>query len=197
MLNDYKSISENIFEQSANCIKQCKTQMSDAIAAASELMVARLRAGNKILVCGNGGSAADAIHFSAELLNRFETERNPLPAIALNTDVSTLTSIANDYDYSQVFSKQVQALGQAGDILLAFSTSGNSQNVIKAIEQAQKNKVHTIALTGKDGGKIAPLLNSTDILLNVENQQTARIQEVHGIIIHCLCTVIDKEFTNL
>ncbi|QDP00329.1 phosphoheptose isomerase [Thalassotalea sp. PS06] len=162
-----------------------------AIEKAGMVMVECLLAGQKILSCGNGGSAGDAQHFSSELLNRYETERPSLPAIALTTDSSTLTSIANDYSYEEVFSKQVRALGSAGDILLAISTSGNSGNVIKAIEAAVARDMKIIALTGKDGGEIAGLLGENDVEIRVPSNRTARIQEVHLLAIHCLCEIID------
>jgi D-sedoheptulose 7-phosphate isomerase len=150
-----------------------------------------LLAGGKILSCGNGGSAGDAQHFSAELLNRFEKERPGLPAIAISTDTSTLTAIANDYDYNEIFSKQVSALGTDGDILLAISTSGNSANVIAAIEAAHERGMRVVAMTGKDGGKIASVLSETDTEIRVPSERTARIQEVHLVVIHCLCDLID------
>ena len=164
------------------------------IAGAVELMVHSLLGNNKIMACGNGGSAADAQHFAAELLNRFEMERPPLAAIALTTDSSTLTSIANDYCYDEVFSKQVRALGQPGDTLLAISTSGNSANVIEAIHAAHERDVNVVALTGRDGGKIAEVLGDGDVHLCVPEYattRTARIQEVHLLVLHCLCDGID------
>ncbi|MCH1920526.1 phosphoheptose isomerase [Shewanella sp. A3A] len=166
--------------------------LPDSIAKAAEMMVSCLLGGHKILACGNGGSAGDAQHFSAELLNRFEIERPPLPALALTTDSSTLTAIANDYSYDEVFSKQVLALGQPGDILLAISTSGNSRNVIKAMEAALSRDMTIVALTGKDGGAMAGLLSSNDVEVRVPSNITARIQEVHLLVIHCLCDNIDK-----
>lgn len=174
---------------------QTKIAASEALAGPIEkagmIMVQSLLAGNKILSCGNGGSAGDAQHFSSELLNRYETERPSLPAIALTTDSSTVTSIANDYSYEEVFSKQIRALGSQGDVLLAISTSGNSKNVIKAIETAVARDMPIIALTGRDGGDIAGLLGENDIEIRVPSQRTARIQEVHLLIIHCLCEIID------
>lgn len=147
----------------------------------------------KILSCGNGGSAGDAQHLSSEMLNRFEMERPGLPAIALTTDSSTITSIANDYSYSQVFSKQVTALGQPGDILVAISTSGNSENVVSAINAAHTKDMTIIALTGKSGGEIATLLSPNDIEIRVPSESTARIQEVHLLTIHCLCDLVDHQ----
>jgi len=174
---------------------QTKIEASEVLATPIEqagmIMVQALLNGNKILSCGNGGSAGDAQHFSAELLNRYETERPSLPAIALTTDSSTLTSIANDYHYDETFSKQVRALGNQGDVLLAISTSGNSRNVIKAIEAAVARDMPIIALTGKDGGDIAGLLGENDVEIRVPSARTARIQEVHLVVIHCLCDIID------
>lgn len=158
---------------------------------AAELASAALLENRKILSCGNGGSAADAQHFSSELLNRFERERPSLPAIALTTDSSTLTSIANDYDYRDIFSKQVRALGQAGDVLLAISTSGNSPNVVRAINAAHERGMAVIAFTGRDGGEMARHLGEADVELRVPAERTARIQEVHLLLIHCLCDLID------
>jgi D-sedoheptulose 7-phosphate isomerase len=154
-------------------------------------MVQCLLADGKVMACGNGGSAADSQHFAAELVNRFEKERPPLAAVALTTDTSTLTSIANDYRYEDVFAKQIQALGRPGDVLLAISTSGNSPNVIEAIHAAHDRNVTVVALTGKKGGKIAALLGPDDIHLCVPAERTARIQEVHLLTIHCLCDGID------
>lgn len=165
----------------------------DPIHDAGELMVTSLLNGGKILCCGNGGSAGDAQHFSAELLNRFEQERPPLPAIAITTDSSTLTAIGNDYSYDEIFSKQVMALGQAGDILLAISTSGNSKNVIEAIKAAHDRQMNIVVMSGRDGGNMAPLLNDNDIEIRVPEERTARIQEVHLLIIHCLCDFIDNK----
>ena len=165
------------------------------IAQAIELMVRCLLANGKIMACGNGGSAADAQHFAAELLNRFEMERPPLAAVALTTDSSTLTSIANDYRYEEIFSKQVRALGQANDALLAISTSGNSANVIEAIRAAHQREVRVVALTGRNGGKITELLDAGDVHICVPERatvRTARIQEVHLLVLHCLCDGIDN-----
>jgi D-sedoheptulose 7-phosphate isomerase len=188
------TISQRIqqqFDDSIAAKRAALSVMVGPIAAASHLMADSLRAGGKIMACGNGGSAADSQHFAAELLNRFERERAPLAAIALTTDTSTLTSIANDYAYAQVFSKQVSALGRAGDVLLAISTSGNSPNVMAAIDIAQQRGIRVVALTGKDGGKMATQLGPDDIHLCVPAERTARIQEVHLLTLHCLCDGID------
>lgn len=163
------------------------------IAQASQCMVQCLLSGHKILSCGNGGSAADAQHFSAEMLNRFEIERPSLPAIALTTDTSTLTSIANDYHYNEIFSKQIRALGQSGDVLLAISTSGNSPNILQAISAAHDKQMAVVALTGKEGGIITSLLQPEDTEICVPAQATARIQETHLLVIHCLCDLIDQQ----
>ena len=183
-------ISEN-FSESAHLKLQSMDALAGPIAAAAERMVQCLKNDNKIMSCGNGGSAADSQHFAAELVNRFEMERPPLSAIALTTDTSTLTSIANDYDFDQIFSKQVRALGHAGDLLLAISTSGNSRNVLAAMRAAHEVKIGVIALTGRNGGKMAEALLPTDIHICVPAQSTARIQEVHLLTLHCLCDAID------
>ncbi len=165
--------------------------LAEPLGRAAERMVQCLMNEGKILACGNGGSAADAQHFAAELLNRFEMERPGLAAIALTTDSSTLTSIANDYDYDQVFSKQVRALGQPNDLLLAISTSGNSRNVVEALQAAHDRQMGVIALTGRNGGVMGELLAAADIHLCVPHANTARIQEVHILCLHCLCDAID------
>lgn len=167
-------------------------ELPASIEKAASMMVQALIKGNKILSCGNGGSAGDAQHFSSELLNRYERERPSLPAMALTTDSSTITSIANDYSYNEVFSKQVKALGQPGDILLAISTSGNSQNVINAMQAALSRDMTIVALTGKDGGDMAGFLNDNDVEIRVPSHRTARIQEVHLLVIHNLCECIDN-----
>ncbi|AKQ33222.1 phosphoheptose isomerase [Candidatus Coxiella mudrowiae] len=165
----------------------------DPIAQAGELMVQCLLSNHKILSCGNGGSAADAQHFSSEMLNRFEAERPSLPAIALTTDASTVTSIANDYSYNEIFSRQIKGLGANGDILLAISTSGRSKNILNAVDAAHHREMKVIALTGRDGGEIATLLTANDIEILVPAESTARIQETHLLIIHCLCDIIDHQ----
>ena len=179
------------FDDSAQTKLQSKKALAKPIADAAQAMVACLMNDGKILACGNGGSAADSQHFAAELINRFEVERPGLAAIALTTDSSVLTSIANDYDYVQIFSKQVRALGMDGDVLLAISTSGNSPNVIDAIQAAHERNVLVVALTGKDGGKMGAMLKPTDIHICVPAERTARIQEVHLLALHCMCDAID------
>lgn len=183
-------ISEN-FSESAHLKLQSMDVLAAPIAEAAECMVQCLRRDGKILACGNGGSAADAQHFSAELLNRFEMERPALAAISLTTDTSTLTSIANDYDYDQVFSKQVRGLGHAEDVLLAISTSGNSRNIVAAIDAAHECDMRVVALTGRDGGKVGTMLGANDVHICVPANSTARIQEVHLLALHCICDAID------
>ena len=166
-------------------------QLSPAIAAGARSMTDALLDDGKVLSCGNGGSAGDSQHFSSELLNRFEMERPGLPAIALTTDTSTLTSIANDYSYEDIFAKQIRALGRQNDVLLAISTSGNSENVCRAIVAAHDRAMRIVALTGRDGGRMAALLQGDDVEIRVPANRTARIQEVHLVVIHCLCDLID------
>ena len=187
---------KELFHASIATKQACTEILADPIRKASELMIRSLGNHGKILTCGNGGSAADAQHFSSELLNRFEMERDGLAAMALTTDSSTLTSIANDYDYTQVFSKQVLALGKSGDVLLAISTSGKSENILQAISAAQKQNMHVVALSGMDGGDIPSLLNTDDIEIRVPSQSTARIQEVHLLVLHCLCDLIDRKLSG-
>ena len=179
------------FHESAELKIQSATVLAQPISQAIEMMFSALSNGNKILVCGNGGSAADAQHFAAELVGRFERERFPLPALALTTDTSILTAVANDYSYRDIFSKQVQAFGQAGDILLALSTSGNSANVMAAIEAALEREMRVVAMTGKGGGAIGKMLTDADVHICVPADRTARIQEVHLLTIHCICDGID------
>jgi len=179
------------FTESAETKRRALEVLAAPIADAIALMVKCLLANGKILACGNGGSAADSQHFTAELLNRFERERPPLAAIALTTDTSTLTSIANDYDYEQVFSKQLNALGSPGDVLLAISTSGNSKNVLRAIRAAHERDMRVVALTGHGGGEISDTLAANDVHICVPHSRTARIQEVHLLTLHCLCDGID------
>ena len=189
-MDSIKRIAQH-FEASAQLKLSTAHVLAPAIADAARLMVNCLLDDGKILVCGNGGSAADAQHFSAELLNRFEMERPGLACVALTTDSSTLTSIANDYAFEQIFSKQVRALGRKGDVLLAISTSGNSPNIIDAIHAAHERNVHVVALTGRDGGKIGQLMTEHDVHICVGSDITARIQEVHLLTLHCLCDAID------
>ncbi len=179
------------FQESAELKLSAASALSQPIAQAIELMFSALSNGNKILACGNGGSAADCQHFAAELVGRFERERFPLPALALTTDTSILTAVGNDYSYREIFSKQVQAFGQAGDVLLAISTSGNSANVVAAVEAALEREMRVVALTGKDGGLIGQMLTDADVNICVPHARTARIQEVHLVTIHCICDGID------
>lgn len=179
------------FHESAELKIQAATQLAQPIAEAVELMFTALSNGNKILACGNGGSAADCQHFAAELVGRFERERLPLPGLALTTDTSILTAVSNDYSYREIFAKQVQAFGQSGDVLLALSTSGNSANVAAAIEAALERDMRIVALTGKGGGLIAKQLTEADVHICVPHDRTARIQEIHLLTIHCLCDGID------
>lgn len=179
------------FNDSAQLKLKALDALAEPIARATEIMVKCLLANGKILACGNGGSAADSQHFAGELLNRFERERPGLAAIALTTDTSTLTAIANDYEYEQVFSKQLSALGQAGDVLLGISTSGNSKNVARAVSAAHEREMRVVSLTGRGGGEIGKLLAAEDVHICVPHSQTARIQEVHLLTLHCLCDGID------
>ena len=179
------------FQESADLKLKSAAALSSPISQAIELMFSALSNGNKILACGNGGSAADCQHFAAELVGRFERERFPLPAIALTTDTSIMTAVGNDYSFREIFSKQVQAFGQAGDILLAISTSGNSANVLAAVEAALEREMRVVAFTRKDGGALAKLLTDADVHINVPHSRTARIQEVHLVAIHCICDGID------
>jgi len=179
------------FADSAQLKLAAAQALAAPIARAAHMMTDALRAGNKVLACGNGGSAADAQHFAAELVNRFEVERPPLAAVALTTDSSTLTSIANDYSYEQVFAKQLLALGRKGDVLLAISTSGNSASILEAVRAARELEVGVVALTGNGGGKLAALLSEGDVHVCVPHTRTVRIQEVHLLTLHCLCDAID------
>lgn len=179
------------FRESAELKTKAAELLAQPIADAVDLMFAALSNGNKILACGNGGSAADCQHFAAELVGRFERERLPLPAMALTVDTSILTAVSNDYSYNDIFSKQVQAFGQAGDVLLAISTSGNSANVLAAIEAAHERDMRIVALTGKTGGTIGKTLADDDVHICVPHDRTARIQEVHLLTIHAMCDGID------
>ncbi len=180
-----------LFDASVATKQASRDVLAEPIARAVDVMSEALRTDHKILACGNGGSAADAQHFAAELVCRFERERPGLAAVALTTDTSALTAISNDYHFDQIFAKQVRALGQPGDVLLAISTSGNSANVVEAIRAAHERGMTVVALTGREGGDIAPLLNANDVEIRVPADSTARIQEVHLLSIHCLCHQID------
>jgi len=181
------------FAESADLKLSASQPLSAPIVRAGVLLADALRKGGKVLACGNGGSASDSQHFAAELINRFEMERAPLAALALTTDTSNLTSIANDYAYEQVFAKQLKALGRRGDVLLALTTSGNSANVLEAIRTAHELGVQVIGLTGNGGGKMAALLGADDVHICVPHKRTARIQEVHLLVLHCLCDAIDYQ----
>lgn len=183
------TISQHFKDSAASILDNAHLELQ--IEAAAKKIYASFQAGGKLLICGNGGSAADAQHLSSELLNRYKRERRELPGIALTTDGSTLTSIGNDYDFAQVFSKQVSALGQAGDVLMVITTSGNSANIARAVAVAHEKSVTVVALNGKGGGKLSPVLSGNDIDIVVKGDVTARIQEVHGLIIHCICELID------
>lgn len=180
------------FEEGIELRKRMAETLPPHIVRAGEAMAQALRGGHKILSCGNGGSAADSQHFAAEMVGRFERERPGMPAISLTVDTSALTAIANDYDYDRVFSRQVEALGQAGDVLLGISTSGNSRNVIEAMKAAQAKGMTVVALTGRDGGAMGKMLRPQDFHLNVAHPRTMRVQEVHLLCIHSLCEVIDN-----
>ncbi len=181
------------FVDSADLKYQAAQTLTKPIAAAIQAVLASVTSGGKVLACGNGGSAADAQHFAAEFVGRFERERPELGAIALTTDSSILTAIANDYDYNQIFAKQVRALGQPGDVLLAISTSGNSANVLAAVEAAHGREMTVVALTGRGGGRMAQALRETDVHVCVPHERTARIQEVHLLTIHCICDGVDAQ----
>lgn len=190
------NIIQNHFEESIQAKQQAASDLNQATANAAQLMFDTLLNDGKILICGNGGSAGDAQHFAAEMTGRFEKERMELAALALTTDSSALTAIGNDYGFNHIFSKQVRALGRDGDILVAISTSGNSANVIEAIHAAQERDMKIIAMTGRDGGKIKTLLRQDDVLLNVDHNRTARIQEIHILLIHAMCDCIDTMLTE-
>jgi phosphoheptose isomerase len=191
--NPLVSRVKGIFEDSVETTRSVMDELAPLITEASVQMFQALVAGRKIMACGNGGSAADSQHFTAELINRFERERPPLSAVALTVDTSTLTSIGNDYHFDEVFSKQVLSIGQPGDVLLGITTSGNSRNVLRAIEVAHERDISCVLLTGRDGGQVNALVGAKDIHISVRSKSTARIQEVHGIIIHCLCDLIDHQ----
>ncbi|MBI2725603.1 MAG: phosphoheptose isomerase [Polaromonas sp.] len=184
---------EQHFIDSADLKYQAAQVLSKPIVAAVQAILASVTSGGKVLACGNGGSAADAQHFAAEFVGRYERERPELAAIALTVDTSIITAIANDYNFDLIFSKQVRALGGAGDVLLALSTSGNSANVLAAIEAAHEREMTVVALTGRSGGKIASVLRETDVHICVPHERTARIQEVHLLVLHCICDGVDAQ----
>ncbi|MBN2689107.1 MAG: SIS domain-containing protein [Gammaproteobacteria bacterium] len=184
---------QEAFQRSVETKLIAQHELSQKIMNAGSLLVNSLRNGGKILSCGNGGSACDAMHFAAELLNRFQFDRPSLPAVALTADSATITAIANDYGYEEIFAKQISSLANQNDALLAISTSGNSANVISAIKMAHKKGIRILALTGKDGGKISNILHENDIELRAPSTATTpRIQELHILLIHCLCDYIEK-----
>ena len=191
MINIENRITRH-FQDSIDTKQRVVAALTPHIATASHSMMNCLKNGGKILSCGNGGSAADSQHFAAELVGRFEREREELAAIALTTDSSILTAVGNDYSFDEIFSKQVRALGKRGDILFAISTSGNSKNVVAAIDAAHLKGMNVVAMTGRNGGNIAGLMQTGDVLLNVDSQVTTRIQEVHLLMLHCLCDAIDN-----
>jgi phosphoheptose isomerase len=188
--NILERVKHNFSESIQTKINAADT-LADVLAIACEKIVQCLLDGHKIMSCGNGGSACDAMRFSSQMLNRFKHERPSLPAIALTADLATLTSIANDYSYNDIFAKQVRALGQAGDVLLAITTSGNSANVVNAIKAAHDKNIIVIALTGGDGGKIPDILYDDDIEIRIPAHEVARIQETHLLVIHCICDIVD------
>lgn len=185
-----------LFDASIETKQRARDALPEAVAGAAAIMIECLDAGGKVLACGNGGSAADAQHFASELVNRFEADRRALAAVALTTDSSNLTSIANDFDYERVFSRQVEALGRDGDVLLAISTSGNSGNVLKAMESARGLGMRVVAFTGRDGGAMAGLMGEGDVELRVPADSTARIQEVHLLLIHAICDLLDRRYVQ-
>ena len=189
-------VIEQVFDASATANRDTLAGCGAALSAAADRLIACLDHGHKILACGNGGSSGDAQHFASELVNRFERERCALPAIALTTESSTLTAIANDRGYEQVFARQIEALGTPGDVLLAITTSGDSPNVIRAVATAQERGLAVIALTGRDGGAIAGVLHESDIELRVAAAVTARVQEMHLLMIHVLCRLIEDHLTT-
>jgi len=192
-MSDINNTILGAFQASIETKQNSLNVLGESLELASAMLNQALLGGHKILACGNGGSASDAQHLSAELLNRYERDRPGLPAIALTTDSSTLTAIANDYDYQQIYSKQVTALGQPGDVLLAISTSGQSPNIVEAIQAAIENEMQVIALTGKDGGAVSQVLGENSVEIRVPSNVTARIQEVHILVIHILCELLDLQ----
>lgn len=181
------------FFDSADLMYAAADVLSKPIAEAVDAVMGCITAGGKLMVCGNGGSASDAQHFAAEFVGRFERERPGLAALALTTDTAILTAIGNDYDFNSIFSKQVQALGTPGDVLIAISTSGNSANVLAAVQAAHAKDMTVVALTGRSGGKLGALLMDTDVHICVPHDRTARIQEIHGLALHCLCDAVDQQ----
>jgi phosphoheptose isomerase len=193
-MNPIDVVTSN-FAESIATQQAAVDSVAPAIAGAAAALIRTLTAGGKVLSCGNGGSAADAQHFASELVNRFVSERPALAAIALTTDSSTLTSVANDMNFHDIFARQVEALGRPGDLLLAISTSGNSENILKAIRTARSRDMQVISLSGRDGGTAATLLADADIEICIPGSSTARIQEVHILVIHCLCDLVDKQYS--
>ncbi len=191
-----EQIIKQHFEEHLDSVKRTQKQLLSQLGKAAQRIKQSFASNHKLLCCGNGGSSGDASHIASELVNRFEKERKALPAIALTTDSAIVTSIANDYHYNYVFSRQIEALAQPGDLLLAFSTSGNSANIIEAIKTAKQKNITIIAFTGKNGGKIRQLLDSDDIELCVPANKTSRIQENHLLLIHCLCDLIDQSYSS-
>jgi D-sedoheptulose 7-phosphate isomerase len=189
---DHASHLKKHFEEGIELRRRMAETLPADIARAGEALAQALKSGRKVLACGNGGSAADSQHFAAELVGRFERERPGLAGIALTTDSSALTAIANDYSFDRVFAKQVEALGQPGDFLLGISTSGNSKNVVEAVRAAQSRGMSVIALTGRDGGEIGRMMRPGDFHLNVSHPRTMRVQEIHLLVVHCLCEVVDN-----
>lgn len=181
------------FAESIETHRQAAESVHLSVAAASRLLCEAFLASGKVLICGNGGSAADAQHFAAELVNRFELERPALPALALTTDTSALTSISNDYQFADVFARQIQALGQTGDALLVATTSGSGENLVNAIIAAHERGIKVVLLSGRDGGMVSTMLTSGDVEIRVPASNTARIQEVHILVLHCLCDLIDQQ----
>jgi len=191
-MNLNERVTQN-FNASIETKREALPYLADAVVNGSKLIITAFLEGGKILSCGNGGSAADAQHFSSEMLNRFERERPGLPAIALTTDTSTITSISNDYDFDEIFAKQIHALGQTGDVLLAITTSGGSENINAAVTAAHERGMRVVALSGRDGGRLQSMLDPRDVEIRVPAESTARIQEVHLLVIHCLCDLVDQQ----
>lgn len=187
-------LSERIraqFAEHSELVRRCPDELAEPLTTAIERITAALARGHKVLVCGNGGSAADAQHLAAELVGRYESERSGLAAIALTVDTSILTAVSNDYEFGQVFARQVRALGRPGDVLVAISTSGNSANIVAAVEAAHESGITVIVLTGGTGGRLRVMQDASDIHLRVPHERTSRIQEIHLLILHCLCDGID------